>query len=197
MSPRRYRMTQRAASAEDTRRRIVEATFALHVEKGVAATTFRDISERADVGIGTIYQHFPSYEHVIEACGMHAFTVMRPPHEDIFEGTRGIEQRVRLLVRELFALYQRFPVFGRIRDERHQFEAIERAMMSEEQNRRTLIAAAFRGARASERSRALAFSMLDVDVYQSLRHCGIEHDAAVDEITNVLLARVRSKRRAT
>src|SRR5712691_11735978 len=106
MAPRRYRMSRRAASSEETRRRIVEATYALHEEKGVAATTFRDISERADVGIGTIYQHFPTYEHVIDACGKHAFAVMRPPHPDIFEGTTGFEERVRLLVRELFALYE-------------------------------------------------------------------------------------------
>ncbi len=66
MSPRRYRMSNHAASAEETRRRIVEATFALHVEKGVAATTFRDISTRADVGIGTIYQHFSNYDDVVD-----------------------------------------------------------------------------------------------------------------------------------
>jgi len=50
MAPRRYQMDRRAGAAEHTRRKIVEATYSLHAEKGVAATTFRDISTRADVG---------------------------------------------------------------------------------------------------------------------------------------------------
>jgi AcrR family transcriptional regulator len=195
MAPRRYRMSNRAASAEETRRRIVEATFALHVEKGVAATTFRDISTRADVGIGTIYQHFSSYDDVIDACGNHAFALMQPPHADIFVGTIPLEKRIRTLVRELFAFYERFPAFGRIRGERHQFEAVERGISYEEENRRALIAAAFRDRRADERLRALAFSLLDFNVYQSLRSCGVEHGAAVDEVTKILLARVRRRKK--
>lgn len=195
MSPRRYRMSNRAASAEETRRRIVEATFALHVEKGVAATTFRDISTRADVGIGTIYQHFSTYDDVIDACGHHAFALMRPPHADMFVGTTGLEERIPTLVRELFAFYERFPAFGRFRGERHQFEALERGISYEEENRRALIVAAFRDRRGSERLRALAFSLLDFNVYQSLRSCGVAHDAAVEEIANILLARVRTRKR--
>ena len=39
MSPRRYRLERRAETAAETRRRLVEATFALHAERGISATT--------------------------------------------------------------------------------------------------------------------------------------------------------------
>jgi AcrR family transcriptional regulator len=195
MAPRPYRLSRRAASAQETHRRIVKATFTLHVEKGVAATTFRDIAERADVGIGTIYQHFPTYEHLIDACGHHAFDVMRPPRPEIFGGASGLNERIHVLVRELFAFYERFPAFGHIRAERHQFAALERGIAHEEEGRRALIAAALRGARASKNLRAIIFSLLDFNVYQSLRACGVDHDGVVQEITSLLLVRARGTRR--
>jgi AcrR family transcriptional regulator len=195
MAPRPYRMSQRAASTEDTRQRIVEATYALHVEKGVAATTFRDISTRADVGIGTIYQHFSDYDEVITACGNHAFTLMRLPQASMFVGISRPEQRIRLLVGEIFAFYQRFPAFGRFRGERHQFKALEGGIAYEEQNRRELVAAVFHQGRSTKQLRALAFALLDFNVYQSLRSGGVPHDAAVEEITNILLSRARKTRK--
>ena len=107
MSTRKYQMDRRAEASAQTRKRIVEATFALHYEKGVAATTFRDISARADVGIGTVYHHFPTYDDVIAACGNHAMTLGRPPRAEIFDGIDSAAERVRLLVREVFAYYGR------------------------------------------------------------------------------------------
>jgi len=125
MSPRQYRMDRRAQTAEHTRRCIVEATFALHAEKGIAATTFRDISARADVGIGTVYHHFPTYDDAIIACGNYTMMLARPPRSDLFQGMTGVLKRIPVLVRELFAFYSRVPAFGRVRSERHQFEAAE------------------------------------------------------------------------
>ncbi len=194
MSPRNYRMKRRADSAGATRNRIVDATFDLHLEKGVGATTFRDIASRADVGIGTVYHHFPTYEDVIGACAHHAFTKSSPPQPSIFEGVSGTTERIRVLVCELFAFYRRLPGAGRIRAERRQFAVLDRAFAHEEETRRALIAEALRGTRAGARVRALAFSLLDMDVYDSLVSSGLDHDTAVAEITDVLLARLRAKR---
>ena len=43
----------------DTRRRILRAAFELFQEKGFDATTVEEISERADVGKGTVFNYFP------------------------------------------------------------------------------------------------------------------------------------------
>ena len=45
-----YRLKQRAETADETRRRLVQATFALHSEQGIAATTMKQIADRAGVG---------------------------------------------------------------------------------------------------------------------------------------------------
>lgn len=109
MAPRAYRMSRRAESAEQTRRRIVEATMTLHRERGIATTTMKDIARRADVGIGTVYHHFPSYDDAIRACGSRTVEVTRLPHPDVFQGVGPLPARVQVLVRELFAYYDRHP----------------------------------------------------------------------------------------
>ena len=46
---RTYRQKERAASQDRTRQKIVDAAVALHQEKGVIATSFGDVAERAGV----------------------------------------------------------------------------------------------------------------------------------------------------
>ena len=53
-------MDKRRAAVEETRQRILEATLALHTEKGIFGTSWQDIAKRADVSVGTVYKHFPS-----------------------------------------------------------------------------------------------------------------------------------------
>ena len=174
MAPRRYQMDRRAEAAAETRQKIVAASLALHTEKGVAATTFRDISTRADVGIGTVYHHFPTYDDVIAACGNHAMTLARPPQPVLFDGVNGIEARIHVLVREQLAFYDRMPNFALIRSERHQFAALDRGMKHEEENRLAMIAEALRGSRAAARARATLFALLDIQVYETLGSAGLD-----------------------
>ncbi len=195
MSPRAYRMNRRADSASHTRLRIVEATFRLHLQKGVAGTTFRDIASGADVGIGTVYHHFPTYADVIAACAQHAFTSASPPRPAIFEGVTRSADRVHVLVRELYSFYRRLPGASRIRAERARFAVLDRAFAHEEEARRALIAEALRGSHSGTHVRALAFALLDMDVYDNLLSSGLPHEQAIREITDVLLARMRAKRR--
>ncbi|WP_329029807.1 MULTISPECIES: TetR/AcrR family transcriptional regulator [unclassified Streptomyces] len=65
----------RQAQAQRTRSGVLEAAAAVFVEQGVQAPV-RDIAERAGVGVGTVYRHFPTradlvtavYRHQIDAC---------------------------------------------------------------------------------------------------------------------------------
>ncbi len=63
--PRRYRVQKRADSAAATRQRLVEAIYALHMEQGIVDTTMKQIAARAGVGIGTVYNHFPTYPDAV------------------------------------------------------------------------------------------------------------------------------------
>src|SRR4030095_5606589 len=56
---RRYELKQRAQRQADTRRRILEATVALHGERGLVATQVTDIAQRAGVDRASVYRHFP------------------------------------------------------------------------------------------------------------------------------------------
>jgi len=68
---RKYELKQRAEQVEDTRRRIVEATSALHLERGPAATSIAEVARRAGVQRRTVYNHFPDDSSLFEACSAH------------------------------------------------------------------------------------------------------------------------------
>jgi AcrR family transcriptional regulator len=63
--------------SEDTRARIVEAAYHLFVERGYSATSMREISQRAVVTVGAIYNHFATKE----AIWLEVVTTRHPYHE--------------------------------------------------------------------------------------------------------------------
>src|SRR5688572_28570295 len=100
-------MTKRAEAVEETRRRIVEATVGLHTTKGIQATSWQDIAERADVAVGTVDYHFPSFDELIPACTALGVEMAGPPSIAMFQGIRGKGRRLEKLVTNLFAFFER------------------------------------------------------------------------------------------
>lgn len=111
MSPRPYRMSKRQHAAEGTRQRIVEATAALHTEKGIFGTSWQDIARRADVSVGTVYKHFPSLDELVPACGALLMERTRPPAPEdaprIIGDAAGAAARLERVADALFAFYER------------------------------------------------------------------------------------------
>lgn len=106
MSPRRYKADRRRAAMEETRRRIVEATVALHAEKGSTATTYAMIAKRADVAVPTVYNHFPNPAALFAACTGHVRAQAPALGPQIFEGASDVGTRVAALVRVVFASHR-------------------------------------------------------------------------------------------
>jgi AcrR family transcriptional regulator len=52
---------------EDTRRRLMKATYEIIAERGFEGLVIQDITQRADVGYGSFYNHFASKEAIVEA----------------------------------------------------------------------------------------------------------------------------------
>src|SRR5436305_15012773 len=77
---RKYALKVRGERQEETRRRIVEATAALHGEVGPARTTVAEIARRAGVQRLTVYTHFPDEEQLIAACQAHYYAQQPPPN---------------------------------------------------------------------------------------------------------------------
>src|ERR687889_549905 len=105
MSPRKYDMSRRAAAAEETRRRIVDATLELHAEQGIVATRWEEIAARAGVGVGTVYRHFPSLDDLVPACGRVSRELLALPDASdapaLFAGATGLRARMERLVDEV------------------------------------------------------------------------------------------------
>jgi AcrR family transcriptional regulator len=92
-----------------TREAIIAAAAETFLRKGVASTTVADITEAADVGYGTFYNHFPSLSHVISAVAEEtmarvlSLTQALLPAEDNLELTPAVSVRIlmRVLSRDL------------------------------------------------------------------------------------------------
>lgn len=59
------KVSRRTRSRENTRAKLVEAAQRVMSEKGVEATTIADITDAADVGFGSFYNHFASKDEII------------------------------------------------------------------------------------------------------------------------------------
>jgi AcrR family transcriptional regulator len=100
-----YRLGKRATQQEETRRRIVEATAALHDELGPAATTISAVAERAGVQRLTVYRHFPDEASLIGACAAHAATTHPPPDPAAWNAIGDPAVRVESALRALYGYY--------------------------------------------------------------------------------------------
>ena len=104
--PRTYELKRRAERQEETRRRIVDATVALHREVGPARTTISAIAERAGVERLTVYRHFPDEAPLFAACGAR-FQELRPIPDPIpWTAIADPVARLRAALGELYAYYR-------------------------------------------------------------------------------------------
>jgi AcrR family transcriptional regulator len=81
-----------------TRSRILQAAIALYAERGISATTMREIGERADVAPGTLRNHFPSREALDEAMIEQLREEGPLPTEAIYDGAATTEERLRRIL---------------------------------------------------------------------------------------------------
>jgi AcrR family transcriptional regulator len=54
-----------SAAQQDRRRRILDATISLASEGGFDAVQMREVADRAEVALGTLYRYFPSKIHLL------------------------------------------------------------------------------------------------------------------------------------
>jgi AcrR family transcriptional regulator len=102
---RKYELRQRAEAQAETRRRIVEATVALHGSVGPAATTVSAIAERAGVQRLTVYRHFPDERALFRACSGHWAAVHPLPDPSAWSAVDDPAARLELALAELYAHY--------------------------------------------------------------------------------------------
>ena len=103
---RRYRKRRRAEQEGETRRRITEATVALHGSLGPARTTVSAIAERAGVQRATVYRHFPDEESLFAACSAHWIEANPLPDLGAWAKLGDADARLGTALEQLYAWFE-------------------------------------------------------------------------------------------
>ena len=199
MAPRKYDMDKRKAAVEETRQRILEATLALHSEKGIFGTSWQDIAKRADVSVGTVYKHFPSLEELVPACGELVYAITRPPSlEDapqIFAGANSLEERLERLVSELFDFYERGASYIETDFQERQLPAVREWEAYMRATIAGLVREALIPAGPDERTVQAVSALLDFYTFKSFLDREIPKEQAAKTINELLLCWIECSRR--
>jgi AcrR family transcriptional regulator len=123
-------MERRAAAADSTRLRILEAAIDLYRTQGMAATTVAQVAERADVARATVLNHFGPGDGLATAAIGRIASSLSLPTKAIFAGAISPPRRVRRLVEALYLLYERSePWFSVLRED---LKAVPAAVQGEQ-----------------------------------------------------------------
>lgn len=182
MAPRKYRMDRRSASVEATRRRIVEATLALHAEHGILGTSWRDIAERADVSVATVYKHFPSLGELVPACGALVERLSDPPRfedvESTFAGLTVLDERIARLVTTFFDFYTRGEPYLEVDARERQLPLVQEWEAGMRELREAYVREALRPVRPDAATVRAVGALLDFPVFKSFRRHELSKEAA-------------------
>jgi AcrR family transcriptional regulator len=181
-------MDRRAAATAATKRRIVEATARLHGERGILGTSWQDIAREADVSVATVYNHFPSLDELLPACGALVMERARPPRTDqapeIVGDSTDPRERLRRVARELFAYYERggphleVDVRERALPGMREWEASEREMVA------AFVREAVSGSGADARTIQLIAGLFDLATFRALRTRGVSVTKAAEAMAD-------------
>ncbi len=189
MAPRKYELGKRTEAIEETRRRIIDATFDLHRDKGVVATSMQDVAERADVALRTVYNRYPTIDDLVAGCTNRVISLLSPPTPDIFGGLDTFEERMRRLVEELFAMYERGSAMIEVaRCEQCEVAGLADYVASEAAMREELVREALRPLKPHGRTVREATALADFYVWKAFTQQNLTTRQAVDVVHRSLVA---------
>ncbi len=188
---RKYALRVRAERQEETRRRIVAATAALHAEVGPARTTVAEIARRAGVQRLTVYTHFPDEEQLIVACQEHSYARQPPPDLGEAMALAQPEARLRAVLALLYGWYRRSEAgFTPVFRDRGSVPALDRVMRRVVDAPQGELAARLAAGFGIEgqRLRAVVRLALDFATWGRLKAEGLDDAAAADAMAEAITA---------
>ena len=109
----RKKSSRRQIQKEETRRIILAAAYSLFGLKGYEKTTMRELAARADVGLGTIFKHFPDKPSLLLSTFSEDLeTVIQNSFDTI--PSSNIKMQLTHIVAELYDFFGQNPLFPRI-----------------------------------------------------------------------------------
>jgi AcrR family transcriptional regulator len=190
---RQYRKKQRAADEEQTRRRITEATVALHETVGPLHTTVKAVAERAGVQRATVYRHFPDESALLAACSAHWLERRPPPDPAPWAAIADPEERLRTALHAMYRFYRAAePMLANLLRDEPYVETLTPVLRPMHQQMAAIAGLLLRGRpeRGRRRTRvaaALAHAV-DFEAWRSLARGGLDDE----EIVELMVALVRA-----
>jgi len=151
-----------AMARPSAKHRLESAALALFAQKGVAATSIRDIAAAAGVSEGALYRHFPSKDALVAGLFAQRYAALARALEEL-AGTGPFAARLRAVIAGLCALHDREPdAFNFMLVVQHeQLPRYDNAGGSPVDALRDLIAVGHRGGRRADgRTSSLATGMV-------------------------------------
>lgn len=184
--PRRYRMTTRSTTVEETKYRIVRAATELHAIQGMQGTSYTEIAEKADVAMATVYRHFPTLEDLIPACAS-SIAVLQPVTADtiaaIFRGQRQPWRRLESVIRGTCECYERDSGWLQAaRREEDLIPTLSAIVHEQQKSLQTLVQAALEGTEVTERHVQVLAALMDFPLWKSLRDMGLSPREATNQV---------------
>ncbi|MEX3691278.1 TetR/AcrR family transcriptional regulator [Paraburkholderia sp. BR14263] len=105
---------RRARRKHETRVRLLNAAFVLVAEKGMDGVTISEITEAADVGFGSFYNHFDSKEGIFAALGDWLFDEFGKTLDHVVSGLSDPAEVIAVSVRHTLMRACREPVWGQL-----------------------------------------------------------------------------------
>jgi AcrR family transcriptional regulator len=104
--------THRQQQKKNTRRLILETAYKLFAEVGYERATMRELAQRAGVGVGTVFKHFPDKPSLLVAAYLEDMSqVIRDAFASMSE--KGIRDQLLHITSRLYAFYAENLVFSR------------------------------------------------------------------------------------
>jgi AcrR family transcriptional regulator len=171
---------------DPTRERIIECSLELHTSRGIQATTWSEIADKAGVPVETVEALFPTLDDLARGCGQHIMESLQlPPHDrapEVFAGASSEHERIHRLVETFFGVYERgADGITAGRRERNDVPAVDESMGELDTTLDALVVEALRPVRPDSSSVASLRALTDLEVWRTLRDQGATPEAAVDQ----------------
>jgi AcrR family transcriptional regulator/DNA-binding transcriptional ArsR family regulator len=171
---------------DPTRERIIESALELHQSRGIQATTWAEIADKAGVRLETVHALFPSHDDLVRSCGAHFMESLQLPPTDrapeVFFGASSENERIQRLVGTLFRTYERgADGITAARRERKDVPALDESIEELDNTFDALVVEALRPRRPDGPSVASVRALTDLEVWRTLRDQGATPEVAVDQ----------------
>ena len=198
--PRRYQMATRERGVQETRQRIIGAAISLHAQRGVIATNWEEIAERAGVSTATVYRHFPSLGELVPACARTAFEAgasLPTPAQAAaaFAGLTRPASRIERLIRESCRCYELGAGWlAAARRDAKSVPALDRAVRLQDRVLGVLIQAALGDAFVDAQTMSVIKALIDFPFWKALTDAGVATETVPQVINDLVRSRLQKRR---